>query len=74
MTVKRIKLKLENINKFVHITTQCDFDIDISYNRYVIDAKSYLGIVALDLQQALTVSYDGSNELLETYLETIAVI
>ena len=70
---KRIKLKLEDIKKFVAITTQCKFDIDISYNRYIIDAKSFLGLVGLDLQQPLTVKYEGYNQELEEYLEVFRV-
>ncbi len=33
-----------------------DFDIDIFYNRVIIDAKSILGVLSMDLSQALTVS------------------
>lgn len=70
---KQIKLSLSDIKKFVAVTTQCDFDIDISYNRYTVDAKSFLGLVGLDLQHPLTVKYDGFNQKLEAYLDVFNV-
>ena len=32
-----------------------DFDIDVFYNRIIIDAKSILGVLSMDLTQVLTV-------------------
>ena len=68
-----INLTQENVQKFVYITSQCDFDIDISYNRYVVDAKSFLGVYGLDFSKALLVSYDGYNKELEEYLTLHAI-
>ena len=68
-----INLTQENVQKFVYITSQCDFDIDISYNRYVVDAKSFLGVYGLDFSRALLVSYDGYNKELEEYLTQHAI-
>ena len=58
---------------FVAAATQCDFDIDVYYNRVVIDAKSILGVLSLDLRNILTVQYDGENEAFEAFLEKMAV-
>ena len=33
----------EDVKEFVNAASKCDFDIDISYNRIIIDAKSLLG-------------------------------
>ena len=30
----------EDVKEFVNAASKCDFDIDISYNRIIIDAKS----------------------------------
>lgn len=48
--------------------TDCDFDINVFYNRVIIDAKSILGVLSLDLTQVLTVEYDGENKELEEFL------
>ena len=45
-----IKLStIEDIRKFVDIVTRQDYDIDLSSGRYVVDAKSIMGIFSLDL-------------------------
>ena len=48
--------------------SRCDFDIDVFYNRIVIDAKSLLGVLSLDLTRVLTVEYNGENEEFEAFL------
>ncbi|MDO4304892.1 MAG: HPr family phosphocarrier protein, partial [Bacillota bacterium] len=57
MMQRRIKLRLDEVKDFVAAATRCDFDIDISYNRFTVDAKSIVGVLGLDLNQILTVSY-----------------
>lgn len=59
--------------QLVQIATKCDFDIDISYNRYTVDAKSILGVLALDFSKELTISYNGVNEELESFLKQFAL-
>ena len=67
--VKTIKLTPDAVQHFVEVTSKCDFDIDISYNRYVVDAKSFLGVYGLDFRSPLTVTYEGYNEELEELLK-----
>ena len=56
MKQRKIMLKtIEDAKKFVNASMKCDFDIDVFYNRVVIDAKSILGVMSLDLTQILTV-------------------
>ena len=38
----------EEVEEFVKAASKCDFDIDIFYNRVIIDAKSILGILSMD--------------------------
>ena len=74
MKQKRILLPtIDDAMMFVAAATQCDFDIDVYYNRVVIDAKSILGVLSLDLRNVLTVQYDGENEAFEAFLEKMAV-
>ena len=50
----------EDVREFVNAASKCDFDIDIFYNRIIIDAKSILGILSMDLTKNLTVKcYDS---------------
>ncbi len=71
--VKTIRMTQDDVQHFVDVTSKCDFDIDISYNRYVVDAKSFLGVYGLDFRMPLKVSYDGYNEGLEELLRKFAV-
>ena len=74
MTEKRIRLSGTNeVREFVREAEKCDFDIDISYNRVIVDAKSFLGILAMDLNQILTVSYFCRNSNFENVLKRYAV-
>ena len=74
MKEKKIMLPtIAEAKRFVEEATRCDFDIDVYYNRVVIDAKSILGVLSLDLRNVLTVQYDGENEAFEAFLEKMAV-
>ena len=70
MSEKKIKLtELDEVKEFVRAAEQCDFDIDVFYNRVIIDAKSILGVLSLDLTRVLTVSYSGENQEFEEFLD-----
>lgn len=71
--LKTIRLTPEDVKHFVDVASKCDFDIDICYNRYVIDAKSFLGVYGLDFTKPLTVSYDGYNDKFEEMLKQCAI-
>lgn len=71
--VKTIRLTPDVVQHFVDVASKCDFDIDISYNRYIVDAKSFLGVYGLNFDHPLKVSYDGYNEELEEMLKQLAV-
>lgn len=71
--VRQIKLSVDEVQHFVNVASKCDFDIDICYNRYIVDAKSFLGVYGLDLKRVLTVSYDGYNAEFEELLRARAV-
>lgn len=68
MTERKIMLRLEEAEDFVRAANGCDFDIDIFYNRYSVDAKSILGVMGLDFSKVLTVRYYGYNGNFEKYL------
>ena len=71
--VRKIRLSHEQVEGFVNAASKCDFDIDIYYNRYVVDAKSFLGVMGMDFSKTLTVSYEGYNEAFEKLLSEKSV-
>ena len=74
MIEKQIRLNAtEEVKEFVNEAAKCDFDIDISYNRIVIDAKSLLGILSMDLTRELTVRCYGESKRFNKVIEKFAV-
>ena len=74
MEERRIKLPtVADAKEFVTRASQCDFDIDVFYNRVVIDAKSLLGVLSLDLTRVLTVSMNGRDAEFESYLDELKI-
>ena len=69
----KIRLTPDEVNDFVAAASQCNFDIDIAYNRYAVDAKSIVGVLGLDFRQVLTVSYSGYNPDFEQFMQRLAV-
>lgn len=70
---KKIKLAVNDVKEFVRAAEQCDFDIDVFYNRVLIDAKSILGVLSLDLTRILTVQYAGQDHKFEETLQKYCV-
>ena len=66
MKERKIKMRPEEVSK-------CDFDIDIFYNHYIIDAKSILGVMGLDFNSTLTVKYAGYNHDFENCVNRLAI-
>ena len=55
--MKTISIKLplaENVKAFVNVVNKYPYDIDLRAGRYVVDAKSILGILSLDLAKPIT--------------------
>lgn len=63
---------IEDAKAFVSAASKCDFDIDVFYNRVVIDAKSILGVLSLDLTRVLTVAFSGEDNAFEEFLNKMA--
>ncbi len=56
MKAFNIALKsITDVKDFVNIVNRYDFDVDLSSGRYVVDAKSIMGIFSLDLSKPIRV-------------------
>ena len=56
--MKKVTVSLASINdvkSFVNIVSKYDFDVDLISGRYVVDAKSIMGIFSLDLYKPIDV-------------------
>ncbi len=62
--MKTFNLMLGSINDvkdFVNIVSKYDYDIDLTSGRYVVDAKSIMGIFSLDLSKAIKVEVHSDD-------------
>lgn len=56
MFEKTIKLEsFEDVKKFVEIASSKDYDIELLSGKYVVNAKSIMGVFSLDLTKPITV-------------------
>ena len=46
---------IQDVRDFVNIVVLLDYEVDLAQGRYLIDAKSIMGIFALDLLSPITV-------------------
>ena len=52
----QIQLKtIDDVKDFVNIVSKCPYEVDLSSGRYVVDAKSIMGIFSLDLSKPINV-------------------
>ena len=68
MKVFNIRLStIEEVRNFVNIVSKYDYEIDLKSGRYVVDAKSIMGIFSLDLLNKIevTVHSDACDALME---------
>ena len=68
--MKSVKISLQmaqNVKDFVKIVQDYPYEIDLKSDKYVVDAKSILGIFSLDLSKPLTVEIhsDDCDDLIE---------
>ena len=64
--MKTVQISLNSIDKvksFVNTITQFDFDFDLISGRYVIDAKSIMGIFSLDLSKPIDLAIHAETDI-----------
>jgi phosphotransferase system HPr-like phosphotransfer protein len=64
--LKTVQISLNSISKvksFVNAISQFDYDFDLISGRYVIDAKSIMGIFSLDLSKPIDLAIHTENSL-----------
>ena len=72
--MKTIQISLNSIDKvksFVGAISKFDNDFDLVSGRYVIDAKSIMGIFSLDLSKPIDLNIHADGVELDTILEAL---
>ncbi|QNM06223.1 HPr family phosphocarrier protein [Qiania dongpingensis] len=71
MKVVRISLNsIDKVKSFVNDLTKYDFDFDLVSGRYVIDAKSIMGIFSLDLSKPIDLNIHAEDNV-DAIMETL---
>lgn len=73
--MKTLKISLNSIDKvkaFVNEISKFTCDFDLVSGRYVIDAKSIMGIFSLDLSKPIDLNIHADGELLDEVLSVIS--
>jgi phosphotransferase system HPr-like phosphotransfer protein len=71
--MKTVSISLNSIDKvksFVNAITKFDVDFDLVSGRYVIDAKSIMGIFSLDLSKPIELNIHAEEDI-DTILEVL---
>ena len=72
MTNVNVKLpSISDVRDFVDLVRQYDMEIDLSSGRYVVDAKSIMGIFSLDLMKPIKLTAYGDDEECKDLLDKI---
>ncbi|MDO4522596.1 MAG: HPr family phosphocarrier protein [Eubacteriales bacterium] len=64
--MKTVQISLNSIDKvksFVNAITKFDYDFDLVSGRYVIDAKSIMGIFSLDLSKPIELNIHAEDDI-----------
>ena len=64
--MQTVEVSLNSIDKvksFVNILTKYDDDFDLVSGRYIIDAKSIMGIFSLDLSKPISLNIHATENL-----------
>ena len=72
--MKTLQVTINSIDKvksFVNIISKFDFDVDMVSGRYIIDAKSIMGIFSLDLSNPIDLIVHAEGAQLEQALAAI---
>ena len=73
--MKTVQISLNSIDKvksFVNEITKYDYDFDLVSGRYVIDAKSIMGIFSLDLSKPINLNVHAEGSSLDEALKVLA--
>jgi len=72
MTTVSISLNsIEKVKTFVNEIAKYECDFDLISGRYIIDAKSIMGIFSLDLSQNITLKIHADDDELSAILESL---
>ena len=73
--MRQIEISLNSIDKvkkFVSIVTKFDAGLDLVSGRYIIDAKSIMGILSLDLSKPIRLRIEEGKENVDDIINALS--
>ncbi len=70
-----MKVSLDSIDKiktFVNMISSYPYDFDLASGRYIVDAKSIMGIFSLDLSEPITLNIHAAEDEAKELTEKLA--
>ena len=68
ITAQVLLNNIESVNRFVSKMSEKEYEIDLSSGKYLVNAKSMMGVLSLDLTKPVTVTAETDDK---TFLEEI---
>ena len=65
---------IEDVKRFVDAATRCPCDADVHSGRYVVSAKSIMGLFSLDLAKPVEVEVLGTEAEAKAFQEQVSAL
>lgn len=62
---------IDKVKRFVNIVSKYEYDFDLVSGRYVIDAKSIMGIFSIDLSKNITLNIHAEDKNLDNIMKEL---
>lgn len=74
ITEKLMLNNIDSVNRFVALMMKKSYDVDLGSGKYLVNAKSVMGVLSLDLTRAVTVTaYTDDSTFLEEISDYIYI-
>ena len=65
---------IDDVKHFVDAASRCPCEVDVLSGRYVINAKSIMGLFSLDLAKPVKVEFHGTDAESDAFRKDIAAL
>ncbi len=65
---------IEDVKRFVDAATRCPCEVDVRSGRYLVSAKSIMGLFSLDLAKPVEVEVLGTEEEARMFQEQVSAL
>lgn len=71
LTRKLNLVSIEDVKDFTAAASECKFDVDVKSGKYVIDAKSIMGLFSLNLSEPVTLEVHADESDAREFISKI---